>query len=195
MRIQKVDDKSVVIIDNFLKSKDFDAIQNLINGGVYSQLKSTLRRQKFETPHTSIIMEPSDFCKTDLFGKLSQQIRSSFKCKVYSVNRIYMTQMKYGDNSLVHNDTHGKKGDENRLTAVIFLNPEWKSDWGGELIFFDRTQDAVCCVSPRPGRVVISQSSVHHRAGIPSRLFFDHRLSLVIMMGVTPIPKVSSQTR
>jgi hypothetical protein len=82
-------------------------------------------------------------------------------------------------------DAWKNKKDTLGVTAVIFLNSEWRQEWAGELVFFDRKADAVACVSPKPGRLVLSPCEVNHRSGIPSRLYFGTRDSLVIMFSVT----------
>lgn len=182
-RVHELDKKRIVIVDRFLESKDRDTIQKFINNGYHTQMVSRSKRGDQEAAHSSIWMDREKFAKTKLLQKISQQVLAHYNCRVERVSNVYVTQSKFGENSLIHKDGNkGKTATEIGLTAVIFINDKWKEEWGGELTFFDKTKDAVFCVAPKPGRIVISPSDCWHRSGIPSRLFYDYRMSLVVMM-------------
>jgi hypothetical protein len=58
-----------------------------------------------------------------------------------------------------HTDVHeGKQG----LTALWYVAPEWNVEWGGETMLYNRDQDAVACVTPRPGRLVVFDGTILH---------------------------------
>lgn len=55
---------------------------------------------------------------------------------------------------------HPVLGLERRLSAVLFLSPEWRGEWGGALQFWDSLAAEVCeSISPRFGRVVVWENS------------------------------------
>lgn len=48
---------------------------------------------------------------------------------------------------------------ERRLSLIAFLNPEWESRWGGQLLLMDPMGKTVCAITPRPGRLVVFENS------------------------------------
>jgi Rps23 Pro-64 3,4-dihydroxylase Tpa1-like proline 4-hydroxylase len=184
-RIQIIEGKrSAFIFDDYLDLKDYKTISKLSLQGEREEQGSEKKKNTdlVETRHMGIRMSPKDFQASHFYKKISAQIEATFGCDVQFAKRIYMTFSRYGENSLLHTDGWpGKRKDQKGVTAVIFMNHVWKPEWAGELVFFDKKSDAVTCVLPKPFRMVLSHSDVIHRSGIPSRLCFDLRCSLVIM--------------
>jgi hypothetical protein len=87
--------------------------------------------------------------------------------------QVYSNLLMYGDVSLPHFDG-------NEWTAVTFLNAEWKPSWAGEIIFYpDGLKNPGFAVQPAPGRTVIFDGRMLHRAGVPSKLAYGPRVVLV----------------
>ena len=86
--------------------------------------------------------------------------------------RVHCNNQPYGDLQRPHVDI------PQGVTALYFANAEWQRDWQGELIFYDRNDEPLQAVAPRPGRVVIFPGDLLHRGGVPSRVCFQPRLSV-----------------
>ncbi|MDI1264382.1 MAG: 2OG-Fe(II) oxygenase [bacterium] len=86
--------------------------------------------------------------------------------------RVHCNNQFYGDLQHAHHDLNPG------VTALYFANAEWKPDWQGELVFFDRNEEPFHAVAPKPGRVVIFSGHILHRGGVPSRVCFEPRLSV-----------------
>jgi Rps23 Pro-64 3,4-dihydroxylase Tpa1-like proline 4-hydroxylase len=95
----------------------------------------------------------------------------------FSIDRLYCNNNVYGDMARPHRDSPAGSAD---VTALLYANPKWRPEWGGETIFYDRHQDAVACVAPRPGRVALFRSAIAHRNGVPSRECYEPRLVLAL---------------
>jgi hypothetical protein len=54
------------------------------------------------------------------------------------------------------------------VTLLVYLNPEWASEWHAETIFLDPPSGTGVFVSPRPGRVVLMDQDITHRISAPS---------------------------
>lgn len=56
------------------------------------------------------------------------------------------------------------------LSMLIYIHPEWKTEWGGEIAYYtpDRT-DIIKFVSPMAGRLVIAPGFIPHRPFAPGR--------------------------
>jgi hypothetical protein len=191
MRLSRVQDMEwgpLFVFDNALESDDIKTILKLQNAGKSDEKGSSTGARTPETPHYGIEMSPRIFNGSGLHWKLRTEIESRYRCRTVATKRIYITESRYGENTLIHADWwDGKKRGDLGITSILFLNPVWKLEWGGELLFFDRKRDALHCVAPKPGRLALFPSSTLHRGGIPSRLFYDTRRALVVMFAVKPI--------
>ena len=70
---------------------------------------------------------------------------------------------------------------------MIYLNPAWERDWGGETLFLDGQTEAGACVRPRPRRAVLFDQDVLHRVCAPSAAAGGRpRFSLVWKLALLP---------
>lgn len=90
------------------------------------------------------------------------------------LHRVYLNLNLFGDFQFAHTDGDG-------WTALLFANARWDEDWGGEIIFYPEGQDAFCyAIYPKPGRMILFDSSLVHRGGVPSKFFHGPRMSVAI---------------
>jgi SM-20-related protein len=89
------------------------------------------------------------------------------------IERVYANLTLYGDVQLVHDD-----GDI--WTALYFANSVWEPDWGGELHFYGDSPDLSIAIQPRPGRLVVFDGLLPHRAGVPSKLCLEPRITVAL---------------
>jgi 2OG-Fe(II) oxygenase superfamily len=82
--------------------------------------------------------------------------------------RCYANAHTYGVEGRPHTDVMDATQKDN-YTAVVYLNPVWKTEWAGELVLFDQTGDTVMAVLPRPGRVAVIPGEMLHAARAVSR--------------------------
>jgi hypothetical protein len=86
----------------------------------------------------------------------------------------YINAYKNGDITALHVD-------ESDLTALIYGNPKWDINWGAETIFTETKSpdtEIIASVIPKPGRLVIFDSSIPHAGRPPSPSFSNHRYSV-----------------
>lgn len=94
-------------------------------------------------------------------------------------HRIYINHSAFGDMLYSHTDCAPGAGD---LTALWYLCGEWNLEWGGETLFYDQSGDAVACVTPRPGRLVIFDGEIRHAGRPPNRVCYVPRYTLAIKL-------------
>lgn len=175
------------VFDNVLDSDDVKTIIALQDAGRIDEKGSSTGVRTPETPHFGIEMKPGLFKRSSLHAKLVAEIEGRYRCTAAAPKRIYITESRYGENTLIHADWwEGKTKSDIGITAIMFLNAVWKREWGGELLFFDRAREALHCVAPKPGRLALFPSNSLHRGGVPSRLFYSTRRALVVMFAVKP---------
>ncbi len=92
--------------------------------------------------------------------------------RTLSLRRVHCNKHPQDDVQLVHHDI------DPGVTSVYFINPDWRDEWQGEMIFYGRNGEPHSAVSPRAGRVVTFPGGLLHRGGVPSRLCPDPRLSV-----------------
>jgi hypothetical protein len=65
-------------------------------------------------------------------------------------------------------------------TALYYVNPIWKSNWGGETVFYtdDKETDILKAVMPKPGRFVVFNAAIPHRSSPPTSVFRGLRTSI-----------------
>lgn len=93
--------------------------------------------------------------------------------KFARIERVYSNLTLYGDVQLVHDD-----GDI--WTALYFANSAWEPDWGGELHLYGDELDLSVAIQPRPGRLVVFDGLLKHRAGVPSKLCLEPRITVAL---------------
>jgi len=88
--------------------------------------------------------------------------------------RCYANAHTFGVEGYLHTDSK----EPDNYTALVYLNPVWKTDWAGELLFFDKAGDVFHAVSPKPGRALVFPGGILHAARAVSRTCPAIRVSL-----------------
>ena len=93
--------------------------------------------------------------------------------------RAYTNAVMMGDVAFVHRDSCGQATCDtcgpNDVTALLYPNPEWAPEFGGETVFYDEAGEIVEAVEPRCGRIVLFQGSIQHKGSPPNRIFVGAR--------------------
>merc|ERR1712190_442274 len=84
---------------------------------------------------------------------------------------MYTNAVMYGDAAFVHRDS----GDHDHVTAIVYPNPEWAPELGGETLFYAESGEIVEACEPRPGRICVFHGSIMHKGSPPGRLFWGAR--------------------
>lgn len=99
--------------------------------------------------------------------------------------RAYTNAVMYGDVAFPHRDSE----DNDHVTVIMYPNPEWSSEFGGETMFYDEQGEIVDTVEPKLGRLVLFAGSILHKGSPPGRLFFGARYTAAFKF--SPDPPVS----
>lgn len=97
----------------------------------------------------------------------------------YRAYRSYCNYAAYGDMLLTHTDCGPQEQD---LTALWYIAPEWNVEWGGETLFYNAQMDAEVVVSPKPGRLVIFDGRITHVGRPPNRICYAPRYTLAFKL-------------
>ena len=88
----------------------------------------------------------------------------------------YINVLKYNDSPGIHCDAPYHVDDQ--CTVLVYLNAEWRPDWGGETIFYDDQLEAKRIVTPKPGRIVIFDGRIPHTGRPPTPKYMFNRYIL-----------------
>ncbi len=102
------------------------------------------------------------------------QVIKSFNPAAYPI-RCYANSHTFGVEGYPHTDSTR----DNETTYIVYLNPEWKRNWGGETAFYEG-EDIIKSVMPKFGRVVEFSSNIWHCARSVSRICPAQRFTLMI---------------
>jgi len=177
----------VVVRARHLDGKCVYVVDGLFPADLVRLLYETLREMPF-TPddfdtdetrnerHLKFEFEPAALSANPMFrvwrDRIVAKTAELFPANPIELNRVHCNNHPYGDLQYAHVDlTPG-------LTSLYFANAEWREEWQGETIFYDRAGEPHYAVAPRPGRVVMFAGDLVHRGGVPSRACGAARLSV-----------------
>ncbi len=122
-----------------------------------------------------------NFSKEDLQGFEEKMIRDEiskhYDVKKFRFQNAICNVYSYGDVCFTHVDFYRTRPG---ITALIFANDIWEKDWGGEIMFFKKNDEAVYAITPKPGRLLLFHGFLKHRGGVPSRHCYEARKTFVL---------------
>ena len=194
MNIEKFeidDEREIVIIDDSL---DIGTINNLYydccqlpyrieNSSVKDIQRICDRRLKCALPDensmTSMLLEEN--------SESLKAIKKYIPNDEYVYARGYVNLGLHSDVSQVHTDDRCKN-----KTLLYYANKDWEMNWGGETVFFnDRGTDYAGVISYVPGRIVIFDGRIPHRANpMNTRLSPAYRFTVALKFHEEKEPKL-----
>ncbi|KAL6781906.1 hypothetical protein ACKKBF_B09910 [Auxenochlorella protothecoides x Auxenochlorella symbiontica] len=82
---------------------------------------------------------------------------------------------------------NGEPGQPLLASLVLYLNPDWRRDWGGDTLCLDSDSGVGVGVAPRPRRALLMHQDVVHRLSAPSAAAGGRpRFSLVWKLALVP---------
>lgn len=115
-----------------------------------------------------------------VFSRYVDWIRSEVMPSDARLLRLYLNGHTFGTDGSSHTDTE-RQGE---VTSILFLNPSWMPDFGGETVVFDAAGDIEKAVIPRPNRLLTFPSDRLHGPRPLSKLFGGLRIVLVGKFGL-----------
>lgn len=142
----------------------------------YRRLDSDTRHTKYSRHWVNTLLPAEDYVQAvPLFARIARLAMAASGNPHAVLKRIDAYSTSYGDLPLTHQDLEFGRG----LTALLFGNAEWDSEWTGETVFCDDAGEATLLVPPRPGRLLVFDGALLHRAGAPARNCHEPRFALV----------------
>lgn len=157
-----IEGKTVHILDNVISKKDIDDFYDYLSGLSYFKVEKA--NDDDELPKFSRDLRAKVFEHESIIGITSKNLIRNFYDEEYVLYRVTINLILKGDMEFPHRDVSIPRDD---VTVLYYANSEWDYTWGGETIFYS-WQDSVFGVLPKPGRFVVFEGYLEHKAGIPS---------------------------
>ncbi len=126
----------------------------------------------------------------EIVRKAWAHLEPRLKPFTFDIRDIWLNGQTYGLENAIHTDRPSEE--EGWYTVLIYINPEWHVDWGGETMFYNQARtDVVYAVVPKPGRLVFFDARHHHWARPPTRNTQDLRITLAFHLtrrSDSPVP-------
>jgi len=180
-----VDGRLLFVIDG--------AVPQEVHENLFDCLQTdAFRRTEFARPdtreyrHHVVEYNPEKLVRTQLFHVVERLLRLLFPdSEGLEVYRIYTNAVMFGDAAFVHRDS----SDLDHVTVLVYPNPEWAPELGGETVFYSESGEIVEAVEPRPGRICLFHGNILHKGSPPSRLLWGCRYTTAFKFAPeAPVP-------
>lgn len=99
-----------------------------------------------------------NFLDTDSFEPIQKTLIN------FDINNCYAHVSSLASNFYYHVDTSLENVGK---TLLYYVNPRWDRNWGGETLFANRNGECEVSVEYRPGRIVVFDADIEHKATNP----------------------------
>lgn len=111
------------------------------------------------------------------------KINTEFFNEQAKLIRCYANRHTFGTEGYIHTDTQRKEDQ----TCIVYMDEEWKADWGGETVFYNKeVTEIVKAVIPKFGQVVVFAGDIPHCAKPISRICSKVRTTLMFKVTIDP---------
>jgi len=181
-RSGSVEDRDVFVFDDLISEADLAQYVEALGRSPFTRTE-VARTDTAEVRHWISELPLANVTQLPLWSLTEGAAAFARPGEQYRPSRAYTNYAAYGDMLYAHCDC---TPEERELTALWFLSTQWEPEWGGETMFFDKSGDALFCVSPRPGRLVLFDGAIPHAGRPPSRICYAPRYTFAIKL--TPAP-------
>lgn len=177
-RHAQVEGRDVFVFDGLIADGDLAAYADALERAAFTRTEFA-KPETADTKHWASEMPLANVVRLPLWPATLAAVAHARPGQPYRPYRAYTNYAAYGDMLYTHVDCGP---DQRELTALWYLSRSWEPEWGGETMFFDASGDALACVSPRPGRLVLFDGAIAHAGRPPSRICFAPRFSFAIKL-------------
>ena len=170
-----IKDKNILVFDGLFTEKEIKHHFALFSLADYTFLHSS-RKDTVAYREWAASFSVEDFREHSLHQVLSDVAQTHSKLKSIECYDVFCSASTFGNVSFIHSDSPT----EDTVSVLYYCNSSWDSEWGGETIFYDDNDDAEAAISIKPGRVVVFDGALKHRAGVPNRTCPEVRITLSV---------------
>ncbi len=162
--------KRALICDGLFSVEDIDSLFAFLEPLPY-RLNDTDSDETAYSRHWKAELPLEMALKTPVLRRCVDLTHELMAGTALQLRRFHSNLHLYGDMQFPHTDLAGG------VTALYYANPRWDDKWMGETVFYDENREPLYTVAPKPGRLVVFEADILHRAGVPSRECYEPRIS------------------
>ncbi len=180
---------SVPIIknDNFLDAPAWDALSDYFKNTATFKYGWYSAKEVSEFTHWYIDFLNQSSANQDnyehvLYGNPAYKVIADVWTKLkafhllgHSLVRCYAHAHTYGVEGAPHTDSQI----DGNFTTIIYVNPEWKSEWAGETVFFNPAGELTQAILPKPNRMITFDGTQLHAVRALARICPALRITLM----------------
>lgn len=171
--------RRLLIVDRFLDPQATEAIFERVRDVGYT-LDDADREDTHDYNHFKHDFSSVGDCDDAVIQLVADRARAVMRAQGIEcggIRRIYANLNLFGDFQFAHHDGDG-------WTALLFANPVWGEDWGGEILFYNGADAPFdYAIAPRPGGLLVFDGLIQHRGGVPSKFCHIPRITIAIKFG------------
>jgi hypothetical protein len=158
MRINYVED--IIIVDDLFNEGEVKFLEKwALNLDSYKLTDDTTHQITTFATHLSL--------ENNVVKNVLEKFRENFNFDIPNFNRVLVNLFRQMDFCDTHKDADYDYG----VSFLVYLNSEWDLSWGGDTYFYKHEDpDFTICVTPKPGRIVISPTYMYHGSRPPTCL-------------------------
>jgi SM-20-related protein len=168
--------RKLLVFDDFLSAEEVQSVYTFFKGVEFVRKQSDsddIESYKYWVRH----LPTREFSNLDFVKRVDDLIDEHLDLPAKNrPTHFYCNAVSYGDVGFPHRDRDKSDG----ITVLLYVNDKWDPKWGGETIFFDDNEDPIYCVLPKPARLVVFDSYILHKFGVPARICYEARYTLAL---------------
>lgn len=172
--------KKVKVFKDVLQQEDFDEVQKYLLRSEWGLNTSSDNYQTNKIFWGMSGLERFEFFSVTVFDQIKKLVGNNFE-----LDNILANAQSMGQDGSPHYDNN----DPRYYTFILYSNPEWDYQWGGQTVFFDRyvkentdeqvtLSDETKVIYPIPNTAAFFPANIYHYGISPSRDFYGMRYSL-----------------
>ena len=168
--------EKIYVVDNVLNYSEQEALLNFCKNSLYTLGHSASSVSHYDLTRFISNLTEEELSRTNLDRAFISLCEQYYGRKV-KIDRSYINVYFPYTPTGVHTDDN----DNNAISFLVYANPQWDLDWGGETQFFtDDLESVKESVIPKGGRAILFDSKIPHSARSPSVLCPIPRFTLTI---------------
>lgn len=168
---------NVIVLDDIFSQEDLDVLRSFIlENGTYT---FDLSEDSSDNVKWVTGYEVTAFAKSGIWALTKQVVDHVVGRDDYYPYDVTCNLIRTFDHPQIHTDSEPWV---NGYTFLLYLNPNWTSDWHGETSFYDNDGEPFAAVQPRYGRVALFHGAILHSGHPPSVIFSRARLTFAVKM-------------
>ncbi|HHX8315013.1 TPA: hypothetical protein ACVOYK_004501 [Vibrio diabolicus] len=154
------DDDVIMAIDKQVRSRPFSSN--------HSSTKTSEEYREWASRYKA-----ADFLEHPLHNMALQRLNQLYPDLEFEFWNIHCNNTTFGDWAFSHQDST----EVGAYSALYYANHYWEPNWFSETVFYSNNEPVVS-ISVRPGRLVVFDSRIKHRAGVPAMNCHEQRFTL-----------------